>query len=91
MITYAQATKGDGGMATKARPVLVRLSEVEPEPVTWLWPGRIARGKLALIIGDPGQGKSFLTLDLALRFPCGFHTPISRGIPRLTRQCVGRN
>ncbi len=47
--------------------VLVRLSEVEPEQVDWLWPGRIARGKPTLLIGDPGLGKSFVTLDLAAR------------------------
>jgi hypothetical protein len=71
MISLAQTTIGDGGTTTKVHPVLVRLSEVQPEPVTWLWPGRIARGKLTLIIGDPGQGKSFLTLDLAARVSTG--------------------
>lgn len=71
IITFVQASMDDGGTATKAGPVLVRLSEVQPEPVTWLWPGRIARGKLTLIIGDPGQGKSFLTPDLAARVTTG--------------------
>ncbi len=58
---------GDGGA------VIVRLADVEPEPVAWLWPGRIALGKLTLIAGDPGLGKSFLTLDMAAR--------VSRGTP----------
>lgn len=43
------------------------LSEVEPESVRWLWPGRIPLGKLTIIDGDPGLGKSVLTLDLAAR------------------------
>ena len=47
------------------RPVTVRLADVEPEPVSWLCPERIARGKVTLLAGDPGLGKSFLTLDLA--------------------------
>ena len=57
--------------AEKVAPVLVRLSDVQAESVSWLWPGRIPRGKLTLIIGDPGQGKSFLTLDLAARVSSG--------------------
>jgi hypothetical protein len=53
------------------KPVTVLLSEVEPEPVRWLWPGRIALGKLTLLCGDPGLGKSFVTLDLAARVSSG--------------------
>ena len=45
----------------------VRLSDVKPEQVEWLWRERIAIGKLTLIVGDPGQGKSFLTLDIGAR------------------------
>ena len=49
------------------RPVLTCLANVQPQPVEWLWPGRIALGKLTLLAGDPGLGKSFLTLDMATR------------------------
>jgi 5S rRNA maturation endonuclease (ribonuclease M5) len=52
-------------------PVIVRLPDVKPELVAWLWPGRIAIGKLTLIAGDPGLGKSFLTLDMAARVSRG--------------------
>ena len=55
----------------EGRPVLVRLEDVQPEPVTWLWPGRLAVGKLALLVGDPGLGKSWITLDLAARVSAG--------------------
>jgi len=54
-------------------PVLVRVSDVKPQCVRWMWPGRIALGKLTLIAGDPGLGKSFLTLDIAAR--------VTRGLP----------
>jgi hypothetical protein len=54
-------------------PRLIRLSDVRPEPLQWLWPGRIALGKLSIVAGDPGLGKSFLTCDLAAR--------VSRGAP----------
>jgi len=49
----------------------VCLADVEPEPVRWLWPGRFALGKLSLIAGQPGLGKSFLTLDMAARVSRG--------------------
>ncbi len=62
-------------------PVLVRLSDVKPEPVAWLWPGRIALGKLTLIAGDPGLGKSFLTLDMAARVSRGWAWPDAPGVP----------
>ncbi|MGD0266199.1 MAG: AAA family ATPase [Candidatus Methylomirabilota bacterium] len=52
--------EGDG-------PDLVSLADVTPEAVCWLWPRRIPCGKLSLIIGDPGHGKSCVTLDMAAR------------------------
>lgn len=56
-------------------PVLVRVADVQPELVRWLWPGRIALGKLTLLAGDPGLGKSFITLDLAARTSTGSTWP----------------
>ncbi|KAB2937985.1 MAG: AAA family ATPase [Phycisphaerae bacterium] len=53
----------------------VRLDAVHPEAVRWLWPGRIALGKLTLLCGDPGLGKSFITLDLAARVSSGTSWP----------------
>lgn len=56
-------------------PALVRVADVEPEAVSWLWPGRIALGKLTLLVGDPGLGKSLVTLDLAARVSAGSGWP----------------
>ena len=47
------------------------LSGIEPEEVSWLWPSWLALGKLALVDGDPGLGKSAMTLDLAARVSAG--------------------
>jgi len=47
--------------------ITVRLSEVEPRQVSWLWSGRIPLGKVTVLDGDPGLGKSLLSLDLAAR------------------------
>lgn len=38
---------------------------IQRKPVRWLWPGKIARGKVTLIAGDPGLGKSQITASLA--------------------------
>lgn len=51
------------------------LSEVEAERVGWLWEGRLALGKLALIDGDPGLGKSAMVLDLAAGLSAGMSLP----------------
>ena len=59
----------------------VRVSDVQPEAVEWLWPGRYARGKITLIDGDPGQGKSVLTMDSAARVTTGRDWPDGQRCP----------
>jgi len=58
-------------------PIIVRLSEVTPRKVLWLWHHRIPRGKLTLIAGDGGIGKSLLTMDIAQRVSSGRPWPDS--------------
>jgi hypothetical protein len=62
---------------TQDDDIVIRLSDVTPQPITWLWPLRIARGKLTVIAGNPGLGKSFITLDLAARVSRGDGFPLS--------------
>lgn len=57
------------------------LSDVIPERVTWLWPGRLPAGKLVVIDGDPSTGKSTLTLDLAARLSTGDGWPDGAACP----------
>jgi AAA domain-containing protein len=63
----------------KGEPVTTLLADVEPETVAWFWPGRLAFGKLNIIDGDPDQGKSSLTLDLAACITTG--RPLPDGTP----------
>lgn len=56
---------------------LRRACDLTPVPLDWLWCGRLAFGKLALIEGDPGLGKSLLTLDLCARLSRGRPMPQS--------------
>lgn len=51
--------------------IVHRMSDVEPEQLEWLWPNRIPLGKLTLLAGDPGLGKSFVTCDIAARISSG--------------------
>jgi putative DNA primase/helicase len=54
---------------------LTRLADVEPERVSWLWPGRIPVGKLVTLDGDPGLGKSTLALSLGAPITTGAQWP----------------
>jgi hypothetical protein len=56
-----------------------RASALEPTQVSWLWDGRIPLGAITLLDGDPGLGKSLLTLDLAARVSTG--RPMPDGSP----------
>ena len=42
-----------------------RLSRVPPEEYQWRSRGRVAYGKITILDGDPGVGKSTITLDWA--------------------------
>ena len=46
---------------------VVKASEIEPKEVKWLWYPYIPFGKVTLLQGDPGDGKSKLMLSIA---PC---------------------
>jgi hypothetical protein len=54
---------------------VVSLTDVAAREVQWLWPGRVPLGKLTLLDGDPGLGKSAITLDLAARVSRGGALP----------------
>jgi len=58
-----------------ASQVGVLLSEVKSEQVQWLWNLRLALGKMTMLDGDPGLGKSLTTLDLAARVSTGREMP----------------
>lgn len=59
----------------RPRPVIVRLADVRQESVRWLWQDRLASGKITLLVGDPGLGKSWITLDIAARVSRGADWP----------------
>jgi putative DNA primase/helicase len=63
--TAEQAKTEPPGGSEFAGLIIRRLSKFERRPLSWLWRGRIARGKLTLIAGHPGLGKSQAALSIA--------------------------
>jgi len=54
------------------------MSQIVPKSVNWLWPGRIARGKLSIFVGNPGLGKSQVCASLASVVSNGGLWPVDR-------------
>jgi len=53
----------------------IALDGITPKPIQWLHPGRIPKGKITILAGDPDVGKTFLTLDIAARVSTGNRWP----------------
>lgn len=68
------------------KPVLVRMADVEPQEVDWLWNPYIAKGKLTILEGDPAMGKTWLALTLAAIVSRGDPFPGPDGVPRDRRE-----
>lgn len=68
-LAYAKLVGGLAG------PVLTRLSTVEPKPVNWRWSRRLPMGKMTLLVGDPGMGKSWLSLAIGAAVTTGDPLP----------------
>jgi RecA-family ATPase len=66
----------------RREPVLIRMSSVQPKGIDWLWEGRLARGKISLLMGDPKVGKSWLTHYIAATLSRG-HEWIGGGVAPL--------
>lgn len=56
---------------------LTSFSEIEEKTVDWLWRPYFPMGKISFIAGDPGSGKSFLTVLLASIVSKGDKLPFS--------------
>jgi AAA domain len=54
---------------------ITRGSDIEPEKITWLWPGWMARGKLHILAGRPGSLKTTSAMDFAATVTTGGHWP----------------
>lgn len=63
--------------SSDAKVSLVCVADVEMKSIDWLWYERIAQGKLTVIAGNPGLGKSQITASMSaivsngLKWPSG--------------------
>jgi putative DNA primase/helicase len=71
-----QRARAAGWAGTDWELKVTPISSVKRRPVEWLWVGRLAIGKLALLEGDPGGGKSWLTLGIATAIAHGAPFPV---------------
>jgi putative DNA primase/helicase len=55
--------------------------DIRPTTLEWLWPQHLARGKLAILDGDPDMGKSLLAIDLIARLSRGLPMPNGSSAP----------
>lgn len=56
-------------------PYAERVADIPPERVEWLSMSRLAVGKITVLDGDPGLGKSTLALDWAAKLTRGENLP----------------
>ena len=58
-------------METNTELKMIHLSEIESQQIKWLWYPFIPYGKLSIVQGDPGDGKSTLILNIAAKLSMG--------------------
>ena len=64
-------------------PSITNLEDVEPQEVQFLWPPYIPYGKLTILEGDPGLGKTFFSLFLCSAISTGGLLPDQEGQPSI--------
>ena len=56
---------------------LISMSDIQAEAVRWLWYPYLPRGKITIVQGDPGEGKTTLVLELTALLTTGQPLPES--------------
>jgi hypothetical protein len=54
---------------------LLPASGIKPEPISWLWREWLARGKMHIIAGQPGTGKTTIAMKMAATVSAGSRWP----------------
>jgi putative DNA primase/helicase len=65
-----------GNRPTLHRSVILKSgNDIEPASMSWLWQNWLVRGKLHLLAGEPGLGKSTMAMSLAATTSVGGRWP----------------
>ena len=67
----------DNQIISNAKLEIIKASDITPKEVRWLWYPYIPFGKVTLLQGDPGDGKSKLMLSLAALLSKGEPLPFA--------------
>ena len=67
---YSPDPPEDGQIAV-ATVELQSAASIVPQPIEWVWPGWIARGRIHILAGQPGAGKTTLALGFAADISAG--------------------
>ena len=57
---------------TRTELQMIKMSEIQSQEVAWLWYPFIPYGKLTIVQGDPGDGKTTLVLNIAAKLSKGW-------------------
>ena len=75
------ATNGPENKAPTSGLSIIAADSLRPEPITWLWDGWLARGKVHILAGSPGTGKTTLALAIAAALTTGGNWPDGTAAP----------
>jgi putative DNA primase/helicase len=77
-------------MSTLVSQMFLRMSDTTSLPVEWAWEGLVPSANLTLLTGDPGIGKSLVTLQVTAMVTRGVKSPLDL-IHGLTSKVAVRN
>ena len=77
LIDIPEQFQSDEDIGSQTGLVLVQASTVKIKPIKWIWPGILAAGKFVLLAGDPGLGKSQVSLFICSVISNGGQWPVS--------------
>lgn len=64
----------------EAEAEVICMNDIETKPITWLWPDRIACGKITVIAGNPGLGKSLIIASFSAIVSSGLSWPACQAL-----------
>ena len=72
---YSASLDSTAGVALVTRCA----AEIKAEKIEWIWPSRLAQGKHTCVAGEPGTGKSQLTIAVIATVTTGGDWPCGEG------------
>lgn len=83
VLTMLQVGPGRKELAPSGGELRVfTYADIEATEINWTWYERIPRGKVTIVAGDPGLGKSWMMMGLAARLSSGGRWPDGTKAPK---------